>query len=203
MAGGELGGGSVMSLCLFMHLWVLCVVWKSQTPPVEEKNIYRLLSAGCHSFPRASPIHHFLKNLSSPSHMSLCLSDATPALRAFGFPFPPWRILSCPPYWAGSTGWKLSWGKERRGGGSGSSVTPSQDCCPCSLCVWGRAFASAQSAADGGNGLIRNCMQCRQDRALCCVSAWGWLRCIASRNSNSYPGRVSNMRRLSRHSSFY
>lgn len=50
--------------------------------------------------------------------------------------------------------------KERRG--ESSSVRPSQGCCPCSLCAWGTAFASAESAAGRGKrriGIIRDRMQ--------------------------------------------
>lgn len=51
--------------------------------------------------------------------------------------------------------------------------TPAQGCCPCSLCVWGTAFASAESAAERGkrgNGIIRNCTQQSKDEKKLCAA---------------------------------
>lgn len=151
-------GGSVL----------FCVAQKPQMPPAEQKKIYRLLNSGCHSFHRPAPsiifwkmFHRHLTSLSRPSAL---MQREHPR----DFLFPP-RLL----VWLLSCSSRQSrrervdcWGEERRGEGRSSLVTLSLGCCPCSLCVWGTAFASAESAAarqERGDGIFRNWMYVRKD----------------------------------------
>lgn len=142
-------------LCLFKYVQV-CFVQKSHLPPSGEKK-RRFTSFFCLA---AIPVTgqlcpscsnkmcHYLTWVSI-----LRLGSCNTSTGGFLFPLSllVW-ILSYPLNWAGQKVWRSRWWKERRGEerrGESSSITPSQGCCPCSLGVWGTAFASEESAAVG------------------------------------------------------
>lgn len=116
--------------------------------------------AGCFWFPglsRASPVHHFCKTL----HLNLTWVSVfgwrNTCSQDFRFLFPP-VVPSLNPRLSSplSRRERLDVDLKKPGG----SVTPAQGCCPCSVCVWGTAFALTESAAGRGNmGIIRNRMQ--------------------------------------------
>lgn len=155
----EQRGGSVL----------FCVFVKPQMPPAEEKKIYRLLNSGCHSFHRPAPsiifwkmFHRHLTSLSRTSALmqrehpeELPVSTQSPGLTPLLFSRQSRRER---------VDVEVKRGEER---GSRPFVTLSQGCCPGSLCAWGKAFASAESAAvrqERGDGIFRNWMQIRKDK---------------------------------------